>query len=129
MVYTTLVTVLVLWLYAYTQLRVGAARQKHDVKAPSVDGPEGFLRALRVQNNFVENLIMFLPALWMFGWGWGDIWAAGLGAVFFIGRLFYALTYYKAPAKRGIWFIISWAATHILILGSGIWAVMQLLNL
>lgn len=128
MIYTTLVTILILWLYAFTQLKVGKARITHKVPAPSTDGPEPFLRALRVQANFVENLIMFLPAMWMFAFGWGDIWAAILGAIFFIGRLGYALVYYKTPAKRGVWFIMAWLSTHILILGSAIWVVMELLN-
>jgi glutathione S-transferase len=43
----------------------GRAREKYGIKAPSVTGHENFERAYRVQMNTVEQMVFFLPALWL----------------------------------------------------------------
>ena len=39
-----------------------------------------------VQMNTQEQLVVFLPAVFAFAWFVGDLWAAGLGTVFVVGR-------------------------------------------
>jgi len=60
-----LITVLALLTYQATVLLVGRARFQHGVKPPATVGPEPFERALRVQQNTLEQLVFFLPAFWL----------------------------------------------------------------
>lgn len=124
---TALATLSALFVYFYCMIQVGRARYKHGVQPPSVDGPEEFLRVNRVHQNMEEQLIMFLPALWLFAIAWEDLWAAILGALFVIGRILYAQGYYKAAKKRSRGFGLSSLATIVLLLGSLAGVVMALL--
>ncbi|MBT4257414.1 MAG: MAPEG family protein, partial [Gammaproteobacteria bacterium] len=62
-------TVIVLALIEYQVfgMLVGRARGKYDVKAPAVSGNEVFERYYRVQQNTAEQLIVFLPAITIYG--------------------------------------------------------------
>ena len=60
---------------------VGRARVAHGVPAPATSGNEIFERYFRVQMNTAEQLIAFLPALWLFAWRVDANWAAALGAM------------------------------------------------
>lgn len=124
---TALATIATLFVYFFCMIRVGGARAKHGVKPPSVDGPEEFQRVNRVHQNMVEQMVMHLPALWLFAAAWGDLWAGLLGLVFAAGRIIYALGYYKAAEKRSVGFGISSLATIVLILGAAAGAVMALI--
>lgn len=115
---TALATIAAIFVYFYCMIRVGKARATHGVKPPAVDGPEDFQRVYRVHQNMVEQLVMHLPALWLFAAAWGDLWAGILGLVFAVGRIFYAHGYYEAAEKRSKGFGISSLATIILILGA-----------
>jgi uncharacterized MAPEG superfamily protein len=96
---------------------VGAARGKHGVKAPATTGNEVFERYFRVQQNTLEQLVIFLPALWMFGTYIGVGAGAIIGLVFIVGRVIYLRGYVADPAKRGTGFIIGFVANAILVLG------------
>lgn len=124
---TALATLAALFVYFYCMIQVGRARFKHGVKPPSVDGPEEFMRVNRVHQNMEEQLIMFLPALWLFAIAWEDLWAAILGGLFVVGRIFYAQGYYKAAEKRSRGFGLSSLATIVLLLGSLVGVVMALI--
>jgi glutathione S-transferase len=107
---TAWVTIASLLMYIWVFAKVGKARGVHNVPAPSTDGPTEFLVAMRVQANTVEQLILFLPLLWMCAMYMSDLYAAGFGAVWVIGRIVYALGYYQAPKNRSAGFLISSAA-------------------
>ncbi len=124
--YTALVTALALFVYIWVILKVGGARAKYGVKAPAIDGPPEFLRVFRVQQNTMEQLVLFLPALWVFAFAWGDVSAAVIGIVWPIGRVLYALGYYKAPEKRAAGFGLTFLPSAILLIGGSVGAVMQL---
>ena len=64
--YPALVTLLALLVYFWIMIRAGAARGKHGIKAPAITGHPDFERKLRVQQNSLELLIMFIPSLWIF---------------------------------------------------------------
>ena len=116
--WTSWITVAVCGLYFWTMVEVAKARKRHAVPAPSVLGPDGFLRALRVQSNTVEQLVLFLPALWLCAIWCSDHAAAVAGAVWVFGRILYARAYLQDAAKRGPGFIIALFATLALLLGA-----------
>lgn len=116
--WTALVTVLALILYFAITLNVGRARFKYGVKPPAMTGDPNFECAIRVQQNTLEQLVFFLPLLWIFAYYVNPLWAAGLGLVWVIGRALYALGYYQAPEKRAPGFAISSLAGLGLLGGS-----------
>ncbi len=106
---TALVTVLALLLYMYMGGRVGRARGKHKIEAPSVIGHPEFERAYRVQMNTVEQLVVFLPALWLATLYFTTLpWLpAALGVLWIIGRFLYMQAYIADPPKRELGFGVS----------------------
>ncbi|MBD1903933.1 MAPEG family protein [Funiculus sociatus GB2-A5] len=114
----SLVTVLALILYFVVSINVGRARNKYKIAAPQMSGNPNFERVLRVQQNTLEQLILFLPALWLFSQFVNPVWGAGIGAVWVIGRVLYAWGYYQAAEKRALGFGISMLANVVLLLGS-----------
>ena len=60
-VYPGILSSIALLVYYFTLLRAGMARGKFDIKAPSHDGPEEYVRHVRVHHNTLEHLILFLP--------------------------------------------------------------------
>lgn len=115
--WTTWLTLAVLCMSIWNVMTVGRLRNVHQVKAPAMDGPPEFLRAVRVQTNTVEQMIIFLPALWLCAVWTSDMVAALLGAVWLIGRIMYALAYLKDASKRSMGFLISSLAVVALMLG------------
>ncbi|HYE49794.1 MAG TPA: MAPEG family protein [Azospirillaceae bacterium] len=124
--WTALATVAALSIYIWTIMRVGRARGQFGVPAPAMDGPPDFLRAIRVQANTVEQLVAFLPLLWLFAVAWGDRAAAAVGAVWCVGRILYAVGYYRAAERRSLGFSVSALAAVVLLLGVFGGAVMAL---
>ena len=72
--------------------------------------------------------MIFIPSLLLFGHYWSESGAAGLGAVFLVGRLVYYRGYVADPGKRGTGFAIGFIAQVILLLGAIAGAVMDLLG-
>ncbi len=117
MLWTYLSIVIALLVYLGTCIYCGQQRGKHKILAPAMTGHPDFERAVRIQQNTIEQLVMFVPAVWIFGLVINPLWAAGLGLVWSVGRVLYALAYAKDPAKRGAGFLIAFAALGILLLG------------
>lgn len=97
---------------------VGKARERYNVAAPATTGNEMFERYFRVQMNTLELLIMFVPAIWMFGFYVSANIAAGLGAIYIIGRSIYFFSYVKNPRKRSLGFGLSAAPVAVLVIGA-----------
>jgi glutathione S-transferase len=116
--YTAAVTLLALLLYMGLSHVVGQARGKYRIKAPAVTGHENFERAYRVQMNTVEQMVFFLPALWLCAVLLSDTGAAVGGLIWVIGRAVYAVAYLDAPEKRGPGMGISMLAMIGLFLGA-----------
>ena len=124
--YTPFVAVLsLLMFFAFTAL-VGVARGKFKISAPATTGNPDFERRFRVQQNTLEQMMLFLPALFVFGSYISDMWAAILGLVWIAGRVLYAMGYYKEASARGKGFVLSMGATGILLVGSLIKSAMLL---
>ncbi len=115
---TAWATIATIVLYIWIFINVGKARIKYKVMAPSMDGPQEFLSANRVQVNTVEQMVIFLPTLWLCANFLGDQWAAIGGALWILGRILYALGYYKDPSKRSLGFGIAGFANGALLIGT-----------
>lgn len=92
----TLLTLLVYFIFSY---QVGRARMIYGVKAPETSGPPEFLCALRVQLNTLEQMVIFLPLLWMAALC-SDTVAAGIGIFWPLSRLAFAVGYRSAEPKN-----------------------------
>jgi glutathione S-transferase len=114
---TSLITCLALLVYIWNFAAVGQARSKHNIHAPAVTGNPDFERVFRVQQNMVEQLILFLPSLWIFSSTVAPFWGAVIGAIWIAGRILYTLSYYSAAERRGPGFMISMLASVILLIG------------
>lgn len=125
MPFTVIATVIALSAYLYFGGQVSRARGKYGIKAPATTGSPDFERVFRVQQNTLEQIVVFLPALWMFAMYVSDAYAAVLGLVWTIGRVIYAESYYKDASKRGRGYMISLAAVGILLLGSVIGVMLR----
>ena len=111
-------TLAALGVYFWTIYNVGRARGTFGVTAPSTDGPPAFMSIMRVQANTAEQLVLFLPLLWLCAVFRDDRIAAVLGAVWVVGRIAYAIGYYRAPSRRGPGFVIAMTATACLVIGA-----------
>ena len=95
---TSLGTILMVLLTFYFSIRVGRMRGK--VLAPATSGDPEFEKAFRIHYNTIEQLIMFLPMLWLSVGYFGDTVGGALALVWLIGRLMFMSTYQKDPTKR-----------------------------
>ena len=116
--YTAAVTLLALLLYMVMSMVAGQARARYRIKAPAITGHEQFERAYRVQMNTVEQMVFFLPALWLYAVLLSDKGAAVGGLIWIVGRAVYAASYLAAPEKRGPGMGISMLAQIGLFLGA-----------
>jgi uncharacterized MAPEG superfamily protein len=126
MKYVALVTLLALIQYVWFTLRVGASRPKFHVDAPSTRGDETWERLFRVQQNTMEQLIVFLPALMIFSHYLSARWALVPGAIFIIGRQLYAMEYVKDPKTRVPGMALTLLANAVLIIGGVAGVLMHL---
>ena len=115
---TALVTLLAILFFFLTSMNVSRSRTRTGVKAPAMSGHPDFERAFRIQMNTLEWMPIFLPSLWLFAVYIGDAAAAGIGAVWIIGRIVYFIGYSKAAAKRGPGFFIQGIAAIVLWAGA-----------
>ncbi len=102
-----IVTILILFQYTYFGYKVGAARKATGTKAPMSSGPPEFECMNRVHLNTMEQLVMFLPLLWLYADNINPLWAAGFGAVFIVGRFLYCAAYLKDPPSRSLGFMMT----------------------
>jgi uncharacterized membrane protein YecN with MAPEG domain len=126
--YVAIVTVVALLQFFWFGWQVGVARGKYNIAAPATSGNEMFERVFRVHMNTLEQLVVFLPALWIFASYVSSLWASILGAVFIVGRAIYSITYVKDPKKRSAGFALTALPELALLLGILIWAVMALVK-
>jgi glutathione S-transferase len=90
---TAAVTLLALLISVAFAIGVARARRRTKIDAPAMTGHPDLDRALRVQGNTVEQLVIFLPALWLAALYFQGWWAPILGLVWCLGRIIYAFVY------------------------------------
>jgi len=113
-----LVTIFALLVYFWNVITCGRARGRNGVIAPATTGCPEFERAFRIQQNMVEQLILFIPSVFIFSLTIQPLAGAALGLAFVIGRIVYSVSYAKDPAKRGPGFGLGMLSVSILLLGS-----------
>lgn len=113
-----LVTCGVMVLYFWTMWRVGSARKAYKIKPPHCDGPEEFLRIFRVQQNTLEQIVFFLPLLWVSAIYFNPLFATVLGVIWLGARIAYVLGYSASADKRMLPFIIGMIVCVLLFIGA-----------
>ncbi|MEY3660934.1 MAG: hypothetical protein RLZZ169_1760 [Pseudomonadota bacterium] len=120
-----LVVTLALVQFIYFGIRVGSARLKYNIPAPAMSGHPVFERHLRVEQNTKEQLLVFIPAIFMFAWQGQQVGvpyategAAALGVIWLIGRGLYARAYVRDPQRRGPGFMLTALPSMLLLLAT-----------
>ena len=126
MAWVTIVMMLALVEVAVFALLTGRARAKYGVKAPATTGNEIFERYYRVHYNTIEHLILFVPGIWAFGNYVNPLWAAGIGVVYLVGRIIYAVSYVRAPESRGLGMLASVLPCWVLVVGGLVGGILTL---
>jgi len=124
MKYTVLITIVALVYTFILSARVGARRLKLGIDAPAISGQAEFDIAFRIHMNTIEQLVLFIPMLWIAVTVVGDVWAAAIGAIWVIGRIIYAIGYTAGIDKRGPGMLITVLSTVALTVIS-FWGVVQ----
>jgi len=114
--------------YLWLGILVGRARERYGIQAPATSGNEIFERYFRVQQNTLEQLVAFLPSLWLFGMYVSPGIGALLGLVFIGGRALYLRAYVADPAQRSLGFGLSIGPTMLLLLGGLVGAALAALR-
>ena len=123
----TIVTVLAILQFVWFGIQVGSLRGKHEIKAPSMSGAPEFERMFRIHYNTLEQLIVFLPALWLYAHLVNPVWGAGFGVVYLIGRFVYRAAYLKDPAGRSAGFTLTFIPAAVMLTWVLVVAVRNLL--
>ena len=124
---TVIVTFLVLAQYVLFGIQVGGMRVKHGVRGPATTGHDEFERMNRVHQNTMEQLVVFLPALWIHAQYANPLWGAVLGLVFIVGRFIYRAEYLKDPGSRSPGFSLSVVPSLVLLIWSLVIVIIRLL--
>lgn len=118
MEYASIVILLALIQYLAFVLKTGTSRTKHGVHAPRISGDEYWERLFRVQQNTMEQLLVFIPAIVTFAYYVSNVWVVIPGVVFIIGRQLYAMAYIKDPKTRTLGFALTFFSNVALVLAS-----------
>lgn len=127
MAYVTVIVMLALVEYLYFGVAVGRARARHGVEAPAVSGDENFERFHRAHQNTLEQLVVFVPAIYAAAYYADERLAVGLGVVFLVGRAHYFRSYIADPRSRNVGMIATIASSLLLIAATLVGAVRVLL--
>ena len=118
MAYVHLVIVLALLEFLLFGYAVGRARTLYKVSAPAMSGHEVFDRYFRAHMNTLEQLVVFLPSIWLFA-HYVNAWAAvALGVLFIVGRGLYFRGYVQAAESRHAGFVLSAIPNVTLLIGA-----------
>ena len=126
--YVAIVTALALIQFLMLGALVGRARARYGVAAPATTGHEMFDRWFRVHMNTAEQLLLFLPSMWIYAYYWNPLVAAGLGVLFIIGRTVYAILYIRDPKSRSLGFLLTFIPIFAFLVGTLIGAIRSIVT-
>jgi glutathione S-transferase len=124
--YVALVIVLAIIQYFFFVAMVGKARGKYSINAPATTGDKNFERVFRVQQNTLEQLIIFIPSLYLFALYVHALAAAGIGLFFLMGRAIYYKSYINDPSTRTVGMALGVFSYAILTIGALIGIVLNI---
>jgi glutathione S-transferase len=124
---TTLALAAALIVYAWISINVGRARAQFGVPAPQSGGHPEFDKRYRVQMNTVEQSVLLMPGVLLGTPVLGDMFAGALVATWALGRVLFALAYYKDPAKRSLGFAMTFIPGLMLVVAAAKGAVSALI--
>jgi glutathione S-transferase len=124
--YVTILILVALLQYAYFTGRVGFMRNKFNVHAPKCTGNDTWERMFRVQQNTMEQLVIFIPGMIFFSTYVSATWAVVLGFGFIVGRGLYSYRYIADPASRSPGAGMSLLSNMILVIGSLVGLAMKM---
>jgi uncharacterized membrane protein YecN with MAPEG domain len=123
-----LIVCLAIAMYIWTIVQVSRARRKYAIAAPATTGNVDFERVFRAQQNTLEQLVIFIPCLLLFSEYVSPSWGAGIGLVWVIGRVWYAIGY-AAPGggKRAPGGATSFITNSVLLVGATIGILIRII--
>ena len=127
MAYATMIAMLALVQFQYFGVAVGRARGRHGVAAPAVSGDETFERFHRAHQNTLEQLVVFIPALYACAYFAHEMLAVAGGVLYLVGRAWYFRAYIVEPATRGKGMVMTMLASLILLVAGLIGALRSVL--
>ena len=113
-------TLLAVLLTLFLAGRTGYLRDKYKIAAPAITGNPAFERAQRTHMNTVENLVLFIPLLWIATIYYGGQVPFWLGLLWIASRIVYMFGYAQQNTQMrgpgaGLGFLTLFA---LLILGA-----------
>lgn len=124
--YVYLIILLALAQFIFFTFRTGSARHKYGVHAPKTTGNETWERIYRVQQNTMEQLVLFIPGMLAFAHYVSPRWALVPGVLYLIGRQLYSYLYITNPEKRGSGVALSFLSNMALVAGAIVGVILQL---
>ena len=119
MEYSIAIILIALLQFIFFTGRVGFSRGKYDIKAPKTTGNERWERIFRIQQNTMEQLLIFIPAMLIFSLYVSATWVLLPGILFIVGRHIYSRLYLESPENRGPGMVLSFF-TNIALVISGL---------
>lgn len=116
--YVAIVTALALIEFLLLGVLVGRARARFGIAAPATSGHPVFERVFRVHANTLEQLMLFVPSMWICAYYWNPVWTAAIGGVFIIGRGVYAMSYIREPKSRAFGFLLTFLPIFVFLVGT-----------
>eukprot|EP00026_Physarum_polycephalum_P018349 Phypoly_transcript_19898.p1 GENE.Phypoly_transcript_19898~~Phypoly_transcript_19898.p1 ORF type:complete len:134 (+),score=13.04 Phypoly_transcript_19898:234-635(+) len=99
-VFPSLVTGAALVVYGLFGVNVSSARQKYGVKAPATTGNHQFEVIYRIHQNTAENLIVFIPSVYLFSYIVSPLYSLVAGGAWVVSRIAFSRMYSKDPNSR-----------------------------
>ena len=115
----TLGIVVLLFVLAFN---VGRQRGIHKIDAPAMTGHPMLERAIRVQMNTIESVLLLLPLMWIYAAFGNPKVAALMGGLWIAARIWYARAYMADPGNRSKAFAAGLLAIVVLFIGAT-WSV------
>lgn len=114
--------------YIFFTGRAGFSRSKYSVKAPKTVGNERWERIYRIQQNTMEQLVMYIPGTLIFSTYVSSRWVLLPGILFIVGRHLYSRLYLESPENRGPGMVLSFLSNIVLVLGGLIGVSLKLFS-
>lgn len=128
MEYSIAIILIALLQFIFFTGRAGFSRGKYDIKAPKTVGNERWERIFRIQQNTMEQLVIFIPSTLIFSIYVSATWVVLPGILFIVGRHIYSRLYLQSPENRGPGMVLSFFSNIALVIGGLIGVALKLLS-